>query len=433
MAGFIAPVPKQHYHDDNGVLLNGGKLYIYVAGSSTLADSYQEEDLVAKNTNPIVLNARGETPYGIYLAAGTYKFILKNADETQEWEQDVVSGINDITTSVSEWVALADVPTYQTTTKFSVPGDQTLTFEVARPIRCTVSAGTVYGAIIGSTYTGSVTTVSVRLQSGVLDSGISDIAVGLTTYSGVPTRPIASSGHMAGLVCTNNAVDAAHDIDISVGETVDSTGQYLMHLDSVLTKHIDGPFNNGTDLGGMFTGSVAADTTYYMFLIRRDSDGLIDAGWDTSLTAANIPSGWTAYRLIDALITDGSANIIPWTALAMGKDVRKELLTSIQEWSTAPPTANKSNTVVTAPTGFPILAHINAVYGYAGAGFAWIRSPYFTDAAASITNFTHSTAAGATSASIVMDVMTDDGARISLRASVAGTMFINLAGYTLFR
>jgi hypothetical protein len=53
-----------------------------------------------------------------------------------------------------------------------------------------------------------------------------------------------------------------------------------------------------------------ANYTYHKHLIRKDSDGSIDAGFDATVDCRNIPSGYTAYRRIRSYMTDASANII---------------------------------------------------------------------------------------------------------------------------
>jgi hypothetical protein len=108
----------------------------------------------------------------------------------------------------------------------------------------------------------------------------------------------------------SQGVDTDHDINVGVGACGDSTGVYMMRLFAALIKQIDSAFSEGTNAGGMFTGAVAATTWYHVHLIRRDSDGHIDAGFDTSPVAANRPVGYTAYCRIGAVFTDGSTNII---------------------------------------------------------------------------------------------------------------------------
>lgn len=115
-----------------------------------------------------------------------------------------------------------------------------------------------------------------------------------------------------------NAADTEHDITIGVGYCTDSTGTYLMYLDSAITKQIDASWTAGTGNGGMFSGTVASSLCYYKHIIRKTSDGSLDAGFSTSLTAIDIPSGYSAYRCISSLWTDGSANIRNGTYTRIG-------------------------------------------------------------------------------------------------------------------
>jgi hypothetical protein len=131
----------------------------------------------------------------------------------------------------------------------------------------------------------------------------------LKSVSGVPAWSGLPIDSVVGLEISNNATDANNDIDIAAGSAADSTGAYTLTL-SAMTKQLDASWAAGTNAGGLFSGTKAADTWYHVFLIRKDSDGSIDAGFDTSTTAANIPSGYTAYRMIGSFLTDSSGNIL---------------------------------------------------------------------------------------------------------------------------
>jgi len=81
----LLPEPVQSYEDSNGRPLNGGKLYTYAAGTTTPKATYQDQAGTIPNTNPIILNERGEaTVWG----TGTYRFILKNAFDATIWDRD---------------------------------------------------------------------------------------------------------------------------------------------------------------------------------------------------------------------------------------------------------------------------------------------------------------------------------------------------------
>lgn len=120
-------------------------------------------------------------------------------------------------------------------------------------------------------------------------------------------------GSILGLATTFDT-DSDHDVQIGIGVCV-SDNKYssyyrAMRLTAALTKQIDATWTAGDNAGGMFTGSVAAFTRYYLFLIRNDTTFAIDAGWDTSDTAANKPAGYTAYKKLREYRTDVDSNLI---------------------------------------------------------------------------------------------------------------------------
>mgnify|MGYP003634592074 CR=1 FL=1 len=81
-------------------------------------------------------------------------------------------------------------------------------------------------------------------------------------------------------------------------------------IGAAMQKDISATWAVGDGNGGLFSGTVAADTTYYYFAIRRDTDGVIDYGFDTSIIAANIPTGYTAYKFLSSLTTDTSSVLV---------------------------------------------------------------------------------------------------------------------------
>lgn len=103
----LAPVFKQKFDDDNGNPLVGGKLYSYAAGTSTPKGTFKDRDASVANTNPIILNARGECDVWIY---GSYKFVLKDANDVDIWTVDKVSGEAKVIMSVADITARDAIP-----------------------------------------------------------------------------------------------------------------------------------------------------------------------------------------------------------------------------------------------------------------------------------------------------------------------------------
>jgi hypothetical protein len=180
MAVFIAPAPRQQFFDSNGDPISGGQLFTYEAGTTTKAATYTTSTGLVANTNPIVLDSSGRTPSGIWLTDGqSYKFVLAPSGDTDPpaspiFTEDNVDGTNDFdAASAQQWVVSGLTPTFVSSISFTVTGDQTSTLDVGRRLQLTVSAGTVYGHILTSTFT-SLTTVTMTMDSGdSLDSGLS--------------------------------------------------------------------------------------------------------------------------------------------------------------------------------------------------------------------------------------------------------------------
>lgn len=72
----ISPAPQ--FLDTNGKPISGGKLKVYIAGTTTKATTYSDWNLT-KNTWPVVLDAMG-TCQVIVSSANLYKFVLESAE-----------------------------------------------------------------------------------------------------------------------------------------------------------------------------------------------------------------------------------------------------------------------------------------------------------------------------------------------------------------
>jgi len=119
-------------------------------------------------------------------------------------------------------------------------------------------------------------------------------------------------GMILGLTLSNNATDANNDIDIAAGKCLADGGTQtadMMVLSSALTKRSDAAWSEGTNQGGMDTGSKPNDGILYVWLIRKPSSGNIDALFSVSCDDPTMPSGYTQKRRIGAVRTNGSGNI----------------------------------------------------------------------------------------------------------------------------
>ena len=81
LADTLSPTPKLKFFDNNGNPLNGGLLFTYSAGTNTKTATYVDSAGVTQNTNPIVLDFRGECDVWIPPNVA-YKYVLAPPTDT---------------------------------------------------------------------------------------------------------------------------------------------------------------------------------------------------------------------------------------------------------------------------------------------------------------------------------------------------------------
>jgi hypothetical protein len=81
----LMPNGKQQYTDANGAPLVGGKVHTYEAGTTTPKATYSDAGGTTPNTNPIILDARGEA---LIYWDGSYKVVVKDADDNTLYTVD---------------------------------------------------------------------------------------------------------------------------------------------------------------------------------------------------------------------------------------------------------------------------------------------------------------------------------------------------------
>ena len=318
----VMPNPKIQFFDNNGNPLAGGKIYSYEAGTSTPKATYSEATGTTANANPVVLDSRGEA--SVYLS-GTYKLVLKDADDVQLWSMDNVSMMPYTTIEQSEWIDQNLTLTYSSATVFTVPSDLTASFVVGRRIKAVVSAGTIYGVIKTSAYT-TLTTVTCVWDSGSLDSGLSDVSLGLimptnTAYPNLYALPRYTTTQRdaltaaAGMVIYNTTttkVEAYHD---SAWNTVHA-GATPTISDFTNMAHDHGDANDGGAIvwqglpdGAVVqvqhyqTGEVATGTT----VLPADNTIPQNTEGDEYMTLAITPKATTNILVIECVFIGASS------------------------------------------------------------------------------------------------------------------------------
>ena len=85
----VTPTPKMQFLTAEGTPLVGGKLYTYVAGTTTPQATFTDETGATANTNPVILDSRGEA--NVWLGAASYKFLLTDAEDVEIWSVDYIT------------------------------------------------------------------------------------------------------------------------------------------------------------------------------------------------------------------------------------------------------------------------------------------------------------------------------------------------------
>lgn len=114
MAVFLSPVGgvAAQFFTNTGAVLTGGKLYTYLAGTTTPTTSYTTSAGTTARTNPVVLDSAGRVPSGgeIWILPVSYKFILRDSNDVLIATYDNVFGIG--ATAVQNYTGTGSTTNY---------------------------------------------------------------------------------------------------------------------------------------------------------------------------------------------------------------------------------------------------------------------------------------------------------------------------------
>lgn len=159
----LSPLPKMQFFSTAGVPLVGGKLYTYAAGTTTPLATYTSQSGVSANTNPIILDSRGEA--NVWLSSAAYKLKLTTPADVEIWTVDNV-GSGELF-GTSQFLS-------------SVSGSDTITANVTSPNFTAYAAGQMFNFVAAAANT--TTSVTLNLNSlgakSVTKTGSTALAVG---------------------------------------------------------------------------------------------------------------------------------------------------------------------------------------------------------------------------------------------------------------
>lgn len=170
-----------------------------------------------------------------------------------------------------------------------------------------------------------------------------------------------------GLIIANGGVDALHDIDIGEGSCRNAANNGDIFNAGIFTKRADAVWALGTNAGGFASslGTLASQQGNWIgfFVISKSSGPGLDAGFDTSLTAAGLladaaGSGFNRYRQIGwVLVEPSSPELSGFTVDPDAPDNvrlnKPEVSVLFETW----PTSAVSRTAIAPPNSTAFLIH----------------------------------------------------------------------------
>ncbi len=441
-------IPFQQLFTNLGAIAPGWKIATYETGTTTPKATYSNTGLTIANANPAsgattgnqVADADGRLGDMFIDNAATYKVILKDENDNVIQTMDPVdpqaTSLN-IFTPIPEafWGTTSGTSTAFTLTSnvdISTVGYQnTQIFQLSFHTTCGASPTLNIdglGALNLKKYTGQGTKVALE-ASDVTTQTYEARNDGTDIIILNPQKPYLDGRNITQATTTvknvsylssqitiaNNGSDANNDIDFSAGvfQFSDGSGQAVA---SALTKRLDASWVAGTNQGGLFTGSEASNTWYHCFAIYNPTTLASDFGFDTSITAANIPSGFTKYKRVGSIRNDGSSNILPFTQV---KDTFL-LTTPIADVATTQTLNSETLRTLTTPLGVNTISLLTFYLRSTGASAACgakCYSPYNTSSTLGVQDYQLYAATGVTEQGCYVQALTNTSSQVKTNAT----------------
>jgi len=417
MTTTLLPVPKARFFDASGAPLAGGKVYTYVAGTTTPKATYTDAGGGTPNANPAILDAAGEANIWI---RGNYKIVLKNSADVTQWTVDNVSGASEVSV---QWLTVTGTDTLIATPQSAVTsyqaqqiflfyaentnttavtinisglgaksitkngsvalvaGDivanaiQQINYDGTRFQLQTVPAGTYLNKADGGTVSGNVSFTGTAAFSGITNTGlkISDTGGDNTVTIGPAIN--YTGNRTVGLLTDANTVLGGNNLGAiyssvagflpsgvtgssTTGAVTISAGQLT---DSTFSKTMSGAgfswaVSNGNAANGYQGGATLPNSsTIHFYVIALATDTTWTASFASTSLTPTLPGSYTLYRRAFSIPTNSSGALIPGSAVEVcGGGLVYYLTTEVLDVNVSNLSTSRTLYALTVPSGIKV-------------------------------------------------------------------------------
>jgi hypothetical protein len=478
----LSPYAFFQEFDNNGNPLVGGKLYTYEAGTTTPKVTYTDASETIPNANPVILNSSGRAD--VWLGDGGYKFVLTTSADVVIKTVDNVGG-----TSSTAFGSDVQILTTNTTVNNTFANAALVcTSPLTLSLLAAADAGEGFYVSVRNASAGNVT---IDPDASELIDGASSLTIrsgfsALVICTGTawrsifsfPNNAIGSSdlnstaisgqavatpalddkilfgdfsasdalrkcdiSEILNLVIIRNHIDGyqmstaggSTTMTIGAGQAANSTNAVYISLASSLNKTTSS-WAVGTGNGGLDTGSIANNTFYYFYAIRRPDTGVVDVVFSINATSPTLPTNYTQFRRIGAWRTNGSGQ---WEGNIQQSGDEFYYVNPVADVNGIQTAITRQTPALSVPPNF--LAKIRATTsGGVGVSFyTRVSEVAETDAAASISNHSLALTAAVSTAnqsvSSYINLRTNASSQIAYRSSntdASSLIYIFTHGWT---
>ena len=318
----ISPIPKLQFFDANGAPLSGGKLYTYLAGSSTPLATFTDSTGATSNTNPVILDSRGEA--AVWLSTYQYKFVLKSAADAAIYTVDNITGVSGSYTNgafqMQRFTATAGQTLFTLTTAYiqgavnlivytngkkeSVTLDYTETSTTSFTFLVGKSVGDIVEAYIGIGVTANAMDSS---SVGYIPAGTGNVPTNVQTKlrESVSVKDFGAVGD--GTTDDTAAIQLALNAVSTGGEVIFPAGTYIASVLSLTyscSLRGAGMSSTSIKLKGSATANTSLLTTNYMDNITITGIYFNGNGANQTYTADNGQNGILVRNSTNVVITE---------------------------------------------------------------------------------------------------------------------------------